>query len=95
MLGIGIMLFTVAGSVSKDQAAAVGGWGVGFLLLSVLLLGVTALRLSGGNWPGWLLVMSKMSWRTKATRIPHTLPALPRLPIYPRLPTLPIRPMTN
>src|SRR6266542_2839392 len=37
MLGIGIMLFAVAGSVSKDQAAAVGGWGVGFLLLSVLL----------------------------------------------------------
>ena len=44
MLGIGIMLFAVAGSVSKDQAAAVGGWGVGFLLLSVLLgvIGIAA-----------------------------------------------------
>src|SRR6266487_2301216 len=93
MLGIGIMLFAVAGSMSKDQAAAVGGWGVGFLLLSVLLLGVIGIAAVWGNWSGWLLVMSKMSWRTKATRIPHTLPALPRLPIFPRLPTLPIRPM--
>src|SRR6266516_907777 len=44
MLGIGIMLFAVAGSVSKDQAAAVDGWGVGFLLLSVLLgvIGIAA-----------------------------------------------------
>ncbi len=44
MLGIAIMLFAVAGSVSKDQAAAVGGWGVGFLLLSVLLgvIGIAA-----------------------------------------------------
>src|SRR5438105_3362318 len=39
MLGIGMMLFSIAGSVSKDQAAAVGGWAVGFLMLSVLLLG--------------------------------------------------------
>src|SRR5260370_28062586 len=38
MLGIGIMLFTVAGSVSKDEAAAVWGWAVGFLLVSVVLL---------------------------------------------------------
>src|SRR6266550_331912 len=38
MLGIGIMLFTVAGSVSKDQAAAVWGWAVGFLLVVVLLV---------------------------------------------------------
>src|SRR6266702_7161286 len=38
MLGIGIMLFTVAGSVSKDQAAAVWGWAVGFLLVVMLLV---------------------------------------------------------
>ena len=46
MLGIGIMLFTVAGSVSKDQAAAVWGWAVGFLLVVVLLVvpGVAAVR---------------------------------------------------
>jgi len=47
MLGIGIMLFTVAGSVSKDEAAAVGGWAVGFLVLSVVLLaviGIAAVR---------------------------------------------------
>jgi hypothetical protein len=43
MLGIGMMLFAVAGSVSKDQAVAVGGWSVAFLLLSVLLLGVISI----------------------------------------------------
>ena len=40
MLGIGMMLFAVAGSVSRDQAAAVGGWSVGFLVLSLVLLAV-------------------------------------------------------
>jgi hypothetical protein len=47
MLGIGMMLVAVAGSVSKDEAAAVGGWGVGFLVLSVVLLaviGIAAVR---------------------------------------------------
>src|SRR6266487_5355871 len=52
MLGIGIMLFAVAGSVSKDQAAAVGGWGVGFLLLSVLLLGVIGIAAVWGQLVG-------------------------------------------
>jgi len=52
MLGIGIMLFAVAGSVSKDQAAAVGGWGVGFLLLSVLLLGVIGIAAVWGQLAG-------------------------------------------
>ncbi len=49
MLGIGIMLFAVAGSVSKDQAAAVGGWGAGFLLLSVLLLGIIGIAAVWGQ----------------------------------------------
>ena len=47
MLGIGMMLFAVAGSVSRDQAAAVGGWSVGFFVLSLVLLaviGVAAVR---------------------------------------------------
>ena len=47
MLGIGMMLAIIAGSVSKDEAAAVGGWGVGFLVLSVVLLaviGIAAVR---------------------------------------------------
>jgi len=47
MLGIGMMLAVIAGSVSKDEAAAVGGWGVGFLVLSVVLLaviGIAAVR---------------------------------------------------
>src|SRR6266496_2740150 len=52
MLGIAIMLFAVAGSVSKDQAAAVGGWGVGFLLLSVLLLGVIGIAAVWGQLVG-------------------------------------------
>jgi Na+-transporting methylmalonyl-CoA/oxaloacetate decarboxylase gamma subunit len=49
MLGIGMMLAVVAGSVSKDEAAAVGGWGVGFLLLSVLLLGVIGIAAVWGQ----------------------------------------------
>ena len=47
MLGIGMMLAVIAGSVSKDEAAAVGGWAVGFLILSVVLLaviGIAAVR---------------------------------------------------
>ncbi len=47
MLGIGMMLAIIAGSVSKDEAAAVGGWAVGFLVLSVVLLaviGIAAVR---------------------------------------------------
>ncbi len=47
MLGIGMMLAVIAGSVSKDEAAAVGGWAVGFLVLSVVLLaviGIAAVR---------------------------------------------------
>src|SRR6266496_935311 len=52
MLGIAIMLFAVAGSVSKDQAAAVGGRGVGFLLLSVLLLGVIGIAAVWGQLAG-------------------------------------------
>ena len=47
MLGIGMMLGVVAGSVSKDEAPAVGGWAVGFLVLSLMLLavvGIAALR---------------------------------------------------
>ena len=47
MLGIGMMLAAIAGSVSKDEAAAVGGWGIGFLALSVVLLaviGIAAVR---------------------------------------------------
>ena len=47
MLGIGMMLAVVAGSVSKDEAPAVGGWAVGFLVLSLMLLavvGIAALR---------------------------------------------------
>jgi len=47
MLGVGMMLAVIAGSVSKDEAAAVGGWGVGFLVLSVVLLaviGIAAVR---------------------------------------------------
>jgi hypothetical protein len=47
MLGIGMMLVAVVGSVGKDEAAAVGGWGVGFLVLSVVLLaviGIAAVR---------------------------------------------------
>ena len=38
MLGVGMMLAVIAGSVAKDEAAAVGGWAVGFLVLSVVLL---------------------------------------------------------
>jgi hypothetical protein len=52
MLGIGMMLVAVAGSVSKDEAAAVGGWAVGFLLLSVLLLGVIAIAAVWGQLVG-------------------------------------------
>jgi len=52
MLGIGIMLFAVAGSVSKDEAAAVGGWGLGFLLLSMLLLGVISIAAVWGQLVG-------------------------------------------
>jgi hypothetical protein len=47
MLGIAMMLTVVAGSVSKDEAAAVGGWAIGFLVLSLVLLavvGVAAVR---------------------------------------------------
>src|ERR1700730_12467748 len=47
MLGIGMMLAVVAGSVSKDEAPAVGGWAVGFLVPSAMLLavvGIAALR---------------------------------------------------
>ena len=47
MLGIAMMLAVIAGSVSKDEAAAVGGWAVGFLVLSVVLLaviGIAAVR---------------------------------------------------
>ena len=47
MLGVGMMLAVIAGSVSKDEAAAVGGWAVGFLVLSVVLLaviGIAAVR---------------------------------------------------
>src|SRR6266699_3909229 len=40
MLGIGMMLAVIAGSVGKDEATAVGGWGVAFLVLSVVLLAV-------------------------------------------------------
>jgi hypothetical protein len=43
MLGVGMMLFAITGSVSKNEAAAVGGWGIGFLLLSVVLLAVRAM----------------------------------------------------
>src|SRR6266851_5979104 len=52
MLGIGIMLFTVAGSVSKDQAAAVWGWAVGFLLVSVVLLVVPGIAAVWGQLVG-------------------------------------------
>ena len=52
MLGIGMMLFAIAGSVSKDQAAAVGGWGVGFLMLSVLLLGAIGIAAVWGQLVG-------------------------------------------
>ncbi len=52
MLGIGMMLVAVAGSVGKDEAAAVGGWAVGFLLLSVLLLGVIAIAAVWGQLVG-------------------------------------------
>ena len=52
MLGIGIMLFTVAGSVSKDQAAAVWGWAVGFLLVSVVLLVVPGVAAVWGQLVG-------------------------------------------
>jgi len=38
-LGIAMMLVAVAGSISKDEAAAIGAWAVGFLVLSLLLLG--------------------------------------------------------
>src|SRR6266700_8356526 len=47
MLGIGMMLAVIAGSVSKGEAAAVGGWAVAFLVLSVVLLaviGIAAVR---------------------------------------------------
>jgi len=52
MLGIGIMLFTVAGSVSKDQAAAVWGWAAGFLLVSVVLLVVPGVAAVWGQLVG-------------------------------------------
>src|SRR6266699_2134287 len=52
MLGIGIMLFTVAGSVSKEQAAAVWGWAVGFLLVSVVLLVVPGVAAVWGQLVG-------------------------------------------
>jgi len=77
MLGIGMMLAAIAGSVSKDEAAAVGGWGIGFLALSVVLLAVIGIA---AVW-GQLVVAARdvqNDWRTKATRIPHTLPALPK-----------------
>jgi predicted Na+-dependent transporter len=38
-LGIAMMLVAVAGPISKDEAATTGAWAVGFLVLSVLLLG--------------------------------------------------------
>ena len=47
MLGIGMMLAVIAGSVSKDEASVVGGWAVCFLVLSVVLLaviGIAAVR---------------------------------------------------
>src|SRR5260370_12264223 len=52
MLGIGMMLVAVAGSFSKDEAAAVGGWAGGFLLLSVLLLRVIAIAAAWGQLLG-------------------------------------------
>jgi len=38
MLGIGMMLAVIAASVSKDEAPIVGGWGVAFLVLAVVLV---------------------------------------------------------
>jgi len=38
MLGIGMMLTVIAASVSKDEAPIVGGWGVAFLVLAVVLV---------------------------------------------------------
>jgi uncharacterized membrane-anchored protein len=38
MLGIGMMLTVIAAWVSKDEAPIVGGWGVAFLVLAVVLV---------------------------------------------------------
>jgi len=52
MLGVGMMLAVIAGSVSKDEAAAVGGWAVGFLVLSVVLLIVPGIAAVWGQLVG-------------------------------------------
>src|SRR5438105_803008 len=77
MLGIGMMFFAVAGSVSKDQSAAVGGMGVGFLMLSVLLLGVIGVAAVWGQLFGVTAPDAKNE-AEKASSIPQALPALSR-----------------
>src|SRR2546421_9770319 len=78
MLGIGMMFFAVAGSVSKDQSAAVGGMAVGFLMLSVLLLGVIGVAAVWGQLFGVTAPDAKNELAEKATSIPQALPALSR-----------------
>jgi hypothetical protein len=46
------MLFAITGSVSKNEAAAVGEWGIGFLLLSVVLLAVLGITAVIGQLRG-------------------------------------------
>src|SRR5216684_526876 len=52
MLGVGMMLAVIAGSVTKDEAAAVGGWVVGFLVLSVVMLIVPGIAAVWGQLVG-------------------------------------------
>jgi len=52
MLGVGLMLAVIAGSVTKDEAAAVGGWAVGFLVLSVVMLIVPGIAAVWGQLVG-------------------------------------------
>ena len=52
MLGVSMMLAVIAGSVTKDEAAAVGGWAVGFLVLSVVMLIVPGIAAVWGQLVG-------------------------------------------
>ncbi len=68
MLGIGMMLAIIAGSVSKDEAAAVGGWAVGFLVLSVVLLAVIGIAAVGEQLAGVVARNVQNEWAGESSK---------------------------
>ncbi len=68
MLGIGMMLAVIAGSVSKDEAAAVGGWAVGFLVLSVVLLAVIGIAAVGEQLAGVVARNVQNEWAGESSK---------------------------